>query len=444
MPDLNALKVYQPRNPRTGGYYKCVESHFEELERIWDDRYAARFGFWWEYVLKVIYRYLECGDLHFGFARVKCEECGHEYLLAFSCKRRHFCPSCHQKRVVEYSEWLLGNVLKEVPHRQWVFSIPKRLRIYFLYDRKLLSKLSRCCWNVLRACLVSTSSQDDAAPGASIAVHTYGDFLNFNPHMHAIVTDGCFFDGGRFQMAPWITAQDLREAFRHEVLSMLKNEGKITDAVIENMMSWHHSGFHVHIGERIWPEDEKGLENLARYIIRACFSQERMVYIPVEESLDGTAKVIYTSKDQKTRKTFDALDWLAHLVIHVPGRYEQTVRYYGYYSNKSRGLRKKAETDDDVPTIVKNEMPAKVWRQNWARLIQKIYEVDPLICPRCQGTMRIIAFIEDDMVIKKILKHLGLWETHNHDPPPRKTSHIPELTYTDDFSQVPAVDYWLQ
>jgi hypothetical protein len=64
------------------------------------------------------------------------------------------------------------------------------------------------------------------------------------------------------------------------------------------MMSWHHSGFHVHhIGERIWPEDEQGLENLARYIIRACFSQERMVYIPVAEATDGTTKVIYTSKE---------------------------------------------------------------------------------------------------------------------------------------------------
>ena len=72
-----------------------------------------------------------------GFARVRCDHCGHEYLLAFSCKRRHFCPSCHQKRVVEYGEWLLTEILKQVPHRRWVFSIPKRLRIYFMYDRRL-------------------------------------------------------------------------------------------------------------------------------------------------------------------------------------------------------------------------------------------------------------------------------------------------------------------
>ena len=138
--------VYQPRNPKASAYYRCVEDHFEQLEAVWDERYQRRFGFWRPYVTDVIQRYLDCGDLHFGFARVKCEDCGHEYLLAYSCKRRHFCPSCHQKRVVEFGEWLCTEVLKYVPHRQWVFSIPKRLRIYFMYDRKLLTKLSRCAW----------------------------------------------------------------------------------------------------------------------------------------------------------------------------------------------------------------------------------------------------------------------------------------------------------
>jgi len=60
-----------------------------------------------------------------------------------------------------------------------------------------------------------------------------------------------------------------------------------------------------------------------------------MVYIPAEESADGIAKVVYTSKDGKTREVFNALDWLARLVTHIPGRCEQTVRYYGWYSNKT-------------------------------------------------------------------------------------------------------------
>jgi hypothetical protein len=121
--------VYQPRNPKAGAYYRCVEDYYEHLEAVWDKCYQRRFGFWRPYVMNVIHRYLDCGDLLFGFARVKCEDYGHEYLLAFSRKRRHFCPSCHQKRVLEFGEWLCTEVLKHVPHRQWVFSIPKRLRI---------------------------------------------------------------------------------------------------------------------------------------------------------------------------------------------------------------------------------------------------------------------------------------------------------------------------
>ncbi len=60
------------------------------------------------------------------------------------------------------------------------------------------------------------------------------------------------------------------------------------------------------------------------------------------------------------------------------------------------------------------------------------------------GGMRIIAFIEDEQVIKRILKHLGLWETHNHDPAVQNPSHIPDLTYDDDYSLLPSVDSWLQ
>ncbi len=436
------LDVYQQRNPKTSAYYKCVENHFEALEQAWDYMYAPRLGFWRTYIMTVIYKYLDCGDFHMGFARVRCEDCGHEYLLAFSCKRRQFCPSCHQKRVVEYGEWLLTNVLKDVPHRQWVFSIPKRLRIYFLYDRKLLAKLSVCAWKVINTYLKSAVPHNDAVPGASIAVQTYGDFLNFNPHLHAIVSDGCFLSTDSFSVAPAFMVTDLSRVFQHEVLKMLKKAGKINDVIIENMLSWHHSGFQIYIGDRIYPSDKTGLGNLARYIVRACFSQERMIYVPDKESDDGVAKVVYISKDRKSRKVFNALDWLARLVTHIPSRYEQTVRYYGYYSNKSRGMRKKAYMDDAIPAVIPNEMSSREFRKNWARLIQKVYEVDPLLCPKCQGTMKIISFIEDLDIIEKILRHLDLWDTRNHGPPEPEPSHISELVYDYSDSQIPAVDYW--
>ncbi len=91
----------------------------------------------------VVGRCLECGVLEAGFARVHCDGCKAEYLLAFSCKTRYFCPSCHAKRLAEWTLWLGDELLAPVPHRQMVFTLPKRLRPYFLWRRKLLGDLAR-------------------------------------------------------------------------------------------------------------------------------------------------------------------------------------------------------------------------------------------------------------------------------------------------------------
>ncbi|NIA09552.1 MAG: hypothetical protein GWP10_07450 [Nitrospiraceae bacterium] len=94
----------------------------------------------------VVHDYLKCGDLKEGFARVRCTNpyCHHEYLLAFSCKGRWFCPSCHSKKVVKFGEDVCNNILYPVPHRQFVFSIPILLRVYFKYDRRLLTEFCHC------------------------------------------------------------------------------------------------------------------------------------------------------------------------------------------------------------------------------------------------------------------------------------------------------------
>jgi hypothetical protein len=193
--------------------------------------------------------------------------------------------------VFEFGEWLCEEMLKHVPHRQWVFSIPKRLRVYFMTNRRLLSKLSQCAWKVLSTYLKAGVKYDDAVPGGVIAVQTFGDFQNFNPHLHIIATDGCFYGNGMFIKGPPPAANDLEDTFRREVFALLKKEGKLNDFVIENMMNWHHSGFNVYCGKTLWPDNVEGLENLARYIIRASFSSERMMYIPASETKTGAAKV---------------------------------------------------------------------------------------------------------------------------------------------------------
>ncbi len=148
------------------------------------------------------------------------------------------------------------------------------------------------------------------------------------------------------------------------------------------------------------------------------------------------SQVVYRSKDGKNEKTFDALEWLAAMCSHVPNKGEQMVRYYGYYSNVCRGQRKKANEDGLVPSILQPEESSKEYRKNWARLIQKIYEIDPLTCPKCHGPMAVIAFIEAEDVLEKILKHLGLWELtprpvcvhRTGRPPPRSAKSQPLST----------------
>ena len=210
---------------------------------------------------------------------------------------------------------------------------------------------------------------------------------------------------------PALELKKLEAIFRHKVFRMLLNRGKITKEMVAMLSTWKHSGFNVFCGNRISPKDDKAMENLARYIIRASFSQERMRYLEQE------GKVIYTAKNGRASKTFPALEWLAAMCSHIPNRGEQMVRYYGYYSNVSRGKRKEAGTDDAIPCILEPEGHLKTLRKNWARFIQKIYEVDPLVCPKCQGVMRIISFIEDQQVIRDILTHLGLWLVRSRPPP---------------------------
>lgn len=127
---------------------------------------------------------------------------------------------------------------------------------------------------------------------------------------------------------------------------MLLSKGKITKDLVGMLLNWRHSGFNVFCGQRIQPGDEKAMENIACYIVRASFYQERLTYIPEE------SKVVNQSKDGKEEKVFDALEWLAAMCSHVPNKGEQMVRYYGYYSNVSRGKRKMQNQDELIPSIL--------------------------------------------------------------------------------------------
>jgi hypothetical protein len=132
------------------------------------------------------------------------------------------------------------------------------------------------------------------------------------------VADGCFLPDGNFVLLPReIDTEKAESLFRHKVLSMLLQEGKITKLTVERLLAWHHSGFNVHIGERVQPEEKARREHLARYLVRAPLALDKLTYLPEE------GKVIYGPRND--RKLLHPLDFLAELTQHIPDHYEHRI-----------------------------------------------------------------------------------------------------------------------
>ena len=127
--------------------------------------------------------FLKCGDLQQGFARVRCPDCHHEMFVAFSCKQRCTCPSCHQKRALLTAIHVAEEVCAPVPHRQVVLTIPKRLRVHTRFDRRLLGKLAHCGWNCIRSQVRRLLGREDVVPGMVAAIQSHGELLHWHPHL---------------------------------------------------------------------------------------------------------------------------------------------------------------------------------------------------------------------------------------------------------------------
>jgi hypothetical protein len=123
--------------------FQLVDALYEEVKGAWEKRFESRYGFWRGAVEDAVYAFLDCGILDRGFTRVRCDECRAEFLVAFSCQRRGFSPSCAAKRGAMFGALLAEEVLEEVGHCLWTFTVPKMLRPFFLHHRELLGRLCR-------------------------------------------------------------------------------------------------------------------------------------------------------------------------------------------------------------------------------------------------------------------------------------------------------------
>ncbi|PRQ08353.1 transposase zinc-binding domain-containing protein [Enhygromyxa salina] len=185
---------YQRRRPDETLLYQLIEEHWPTfLER------AEQSGGLPDFIVEEFEAYLRCGMLEHGLAHFACRQCGESLAVAFSCKKRGFCPSCTGRRMADVAAHLVDEVFPEVPVRQWVCSLPWRLRYAMGYDRKL-------CADVLDAFIVSLRrslrrrakaqlglrSVDDALFGAVTFIQRGDSSLRLNVHFHCLVIDGVY------------------------------------------------------------------------------------------------------------------------------------------------------------------------------------------------------------------------------------------------------------
>ncbi|MGB0335005.1 MAG: IS91 family transposase, partial [Opitutales bacterium] len=405
-------RQYRPRQARSSPLWQCLQASLDTFAAEYYPYRSKYLGPLDASRETALHDSLRCGDLANGFLRVHCSDCGHHYLLPFTCKRRGRCPSCHQRRALDTATFIRDEVCLPVPHRHWVFTLPRVLRNVFRKDPHRLTELCHLVTHTLQDWLREQAALPDGRAGMVLAIHTFGDYLAYHPHIHCLATAGVFDKEHRFHLIRSASCQQLAQIFRHKVLHRLLELKWISPRQANKLLRWKHHGFNIDQGETaIGADDGQALERLAQYFLRAPISLQKMSWNA------QTRTVLYRSScSWRTKRNFELFsgpDFVAALYEHTPPKGFQTLRYYGLYSNKSRGMRKEAKmTKDRAPCPHKppdiSTLPRA--KRHWRQRIFDIWGCDPLKCPCCGSEMCPLKPVRDPTAIRQQLERHGLWE----------------------------------
>jgi hypothetical protein len=453
-------KLYNPRHPERTLLYQTIAENFEtwfELASAGQfdgqgDHHTPK-----PFVRQAFRKYLECG--------------------IYSCKGRGVCPSCNTRRMVETAAHLTDHVFPRLPVRQWVLSVPKRLRYFMQRDGAVLNMVLRIFLRVIAQSLSANcpgaANVDKAALhiGAVAFIHRFGSSLNGHVHFHVCAVDGVFEQvpgegdadadaqdaaipaGVLFHPATSVDADavaQVQATLRKRILRAFVGRGLLESCDAKDMLAYQHSGFSVDAGVCIEADDRAGLERLLRYCARPPFAKERL-------RKEGAA-LVYRCAKQRSEPTSDKrgakvdeitltpLELIARIAALVPPPRTHRHRYFGVLAPNSPHRAaavalaapakqvvvqtEPATTGEGAPgvaplgqAIPPTPEPATPKRSKahylWAVLIARIYEVFPLLCPLCGGQMRLIAFVTDGTQIRRILDHIGVEPEPPHIRPAR-------------------------
>jgi hypothetical protein len=182
---------YERRRPEETALYRLVQEHLETFLAQVELETGAGLP---DFVREEFDAFLECGILAYGFLRLRCADCAHEKLVAFSCKKRGFCPACGARRMAETAAHLVDHVIPRVPVRQWVLSFPIPLRFLFAAHPEPLTPVLQIIHRVISTFLIQQAglkrTEDDTS--AVTLIQRFGSAANLNIHLHCLVLDGAY------------------------------------------------------------------------------------------------------------------------------------------------------------------------------------------------------------------------------------------------------------
>ena len=452
---------YKRHRPEQTLLYQIVERYYPEFRDVMAEQ-GKPLPF---HVQQEFADYLKCGRLEHGFLRVQCTECHHEHLVAFSCKKRGFCPSCGARRMAESAALLVDEVLPEQPIRQWVLSFPFQLRFLFASRPELMSRVLGIVHRSISARLIKKAgfTRKTAQTGAVTLIQRFGSALNLNVHFHMLFLDGVYtttpWGKSRFHRTNAPNQQELSElvhTISHRVAGYLEREGILERDeensyltleegdedpmrqvlgcsvsyriaigpqqgrkvfTLQTIPAWEDddrfaqvakvSGFSLHAGVAAQAWERQKLERLCRYISRPAVSEKRLSITP-SGNIRYQLKTPYS--DGSTHVIFEPLDFIAKLAALVPKPRVNLSRFHGVFApnSKYRTEVTPARRGKGNPATSKDDKTPEQRHQamTWAQRLKRVFNIDVSVCPKCGGESKVIASIEDQAVIDRILGHL--------------------------------------
>ena len=330
-------------------------------------------------VVENVDKMINCGDPSFGGAMYGCTKCGNLKFVPFRCHSR-FCPTCGNLYSIKRTT-AMSFKLVQAPHRHCVFTIPEQLRHFFLEDRTLLDCLFSAVRSVVLRMFANANKSEKFIPGMICVLHTFGRSLQWNPHIHCLITEGATGNKTGWRVFKHFSYTYLRNAFCTALLNeMHKRLGPSFKKTKAFIYKYCLEGFYVYAKPNQC-NPKQIAKYMGRYLGRPVISTKRI------DDYDGEFVTYHYNRHEDEKLVvvkLPVIEFMKLLAQHIPEKGFKQIRYYGIYAHNRK---KDSHLYRAVP---KEKRPFLLKTTRWRDAIAASFGYDPIQCPCCKQQMSIL------------------------------------------------------